>query len=29
MSERQTARIFGCSLGCLFFALLALNAVAR
>jgi hypothetical protein len=29
MSERQAARIFGWSLGSLFFALLALNALAR
>jgi hypothetical protein len=29
MSERQTALIFGWSLGCLFFALMALNAVTR
>jgi len=29
MSERHAARIFGWSLGCLFFALLALNAVGR
>jgi hypothetical protein len=29
MGERATARIFGFSLGGLFFALLALNALAR
>jgi len=29
MSEWEAARIFGWSLGSLFFALLALNAIAR
>jgi hypothetical protein len=29
MEEQATARLFGWSLGCLFLAMLALNAVAR